>query len=147
MERTVYGVSTGEYSDYQVEVLFEDRADAERHAEARRADFAYPGKVNVEEFALLGGGVQPARLTIYGTEVIIDEAGAVTEEREWSNAAWSHGGWTPNPGKRPQVNVGQAPSYRNGWYVRVSGRTREAVMKVTHDQVAQKRAELLQVSP
>lgn len=121
-KRTVFSVSAGEYSDYRVEALFEDRADAETTA-ARTGWY-------VEEFDLYGPGnsdVVKPRVQVHAT-AWIDSAGRINdnvdvrtyavdhdEEPDHLPAVYSSRHW---PERRPDGTI-QMDYGRNGEYYQV----------------------------
>jgi hypothetical protein len=67
MPRTVFSASSGEYSDYSVDLLFEDRASAEAHVKQMNDEGPAwdRGTVRVEEFELWEAGSRPELRVVY----------------------------------------------------------------------------------
>jgi hypothetical protein len=147
--RTIYAVTQGTYSDYRVRVLFNNRDDAHRHIKSLQADddpYLHTEELDIEEFTLMDPGEQPERVPHHYVQIIVGPHGGIQKEHHSFGMTWTAGDYDSPPGKRPRVEVGQAPAFGQGWYIRVVARTEEAAWKAARDRAAQKRAELLELS-
>lgn len=126
--KTVYSVSSGSYSDYRVEKLFESREDAERFADGGGGQYT---DGFVEEFQLYPAGTE-------GYEV-------------WRAMGWTSRGldeiriessraMQPGP-RRPEVRTHPMLGIRGmgdpGYFVSASCADRNAAIKSVKDRIAQ----------
>lgn len=88
--KTIYAVTSGEYSDWSVHALFESEADAEAHAKKRNEGASSSYDVaGVAEFCFYPEGEQPERLTVYRITAHRSEERGY-KETERSDVVWSY---------------------------------------------------------
>lgn len=121
-KRTVYAVSTGSYSNYTIEAVFEDRVDAEMTAERVGG--------TVEEFEILppgsGGYIRPRLRYVVNTTVSCH--GKINTE--WSeHSSYVDQDSAPEP---PLMHTDYYGHYR----IMVQADTREAAVKAASEYAA-----------
>jgi hypothetical protein len=123
MPRTVYAASSGSYSDYSVDLLFEDRADAEAHVKQTNDDGPEwaRGTPRVEEFEFWEAGSRPELRVVYYA--------FVRNDSKDDDISISHDVQRVDEGDlaRPKERVWET-SARN-WAVSVQGWDRELVKR------------------
>ncbi len=135
--RIVYAVTSGEYSDYRVEAIFEMQAGAEQAQRAGLGD----GIIEITYYP--AGAPGPTAVTVWraGGEVRLDGTG-------WTNEAYSRTEWTADPTFRPPIRPRvQEHSMHASISVSAEALTKEAAEKAVSDRVAKLRAERLEAQP
>lgn len=125
-KRTCYAVTSGEYSDYGVDRIFELREDAEAYIAKMGGGF------DVEEFDYHPAGTGPVPHTQYSARW-----------REWDEAAGivESSRQTTEPPKHRGAEHYGVPPYPGRAYFYASGPDRERVRKSVSDHVARYKAE------
>lgn len=125
--RTVYAVSSGDYSDYVVHCLFDREEDAERHATVRNTEYKYFGAY-IQQIQIFGPGEQPERISHHVRAARI--ADGQLEEHLRVDILWNYD---------VVEDFDESPS--SWWPVSVAGRDKSKVEKVYYDRLAQLKAE------
>lgn len=125
--KTIYAVSTGSYSDYRVECLFELKEDANKFADELNAlDDPY-----VEEFIIFEAGSEPEKVIEYRGIIVLNDDFSTGDPSYHSRETWIHSANVPI---RPSVEYFRRPS-KSGLLM-VYGRTDVSVRKVISERVA-----------
>lgn len=126
--KTVYVVTSGWYSDYRIDAIFEDRRQAERHR-AQRSDAN-----DVETWTLYEtGDPDPQQVVIYGAAAEWFR-NTSDEIREWSFTQWDYENeFGLGKRKRVVVKEGDAPA---GHYIRAWSFNAELARKAVADRRA-----------
>lgn len=140
-EQTVWGLTTGSYSDYQVRALFTTRELAEQAVEAHNATDRYSWDgASVEAFTFYD--YVPEQVTVWTYVVTIWEKGAnkgkVAGEdlRSETDYPWKFH-YDETPTRRPQVQFIRAPVHRGlGGRLVVRGTDEQAVKQAFSDNKA-----------
>jgi hypothetical protein len=137
--RTVYAVTSGEYSDYCVLAVFDRREDAE-HAvrELRLGD-------DWKELILYPAETFPRKVGWWSAYALVLKNG----DLEYPVRAYAQEDWTSDPSftepTRPHSAVTPYPyGGGRGWNVNARAMTEEAAVKSCSDAVAKLRAEILE---
>jgi len=144
-EHTIWAVSTGEYSDYSVNAIFERREDAEAAIAAGFLGGSYD-KPEIQEMTFYAAGEQPVKrplITYYGWVNVAD--GTVTRDDDYRrDDNWVH----PGEKRRVDVTTDIRPWPRQGTASRmelvVSGPATKRTHKVFTDALAKLRAECIE---
>lgn len=138
--RTVYVVTSGEYSDYSVDAVFEDRGDAE----------AYAGKWGqVEEYPMFAPGDDPQdyRQVVVQADLIVDSTGKIldgspfgtyvndTYAADYESAERQYLDVLPRVVRLNHVYI-RGRRVENCWRVNVCAPTREAAEKAVRERAA-----------
>jgi hypothetical protein len=135
---TVYGVTTGSYSDYRVRVLFTTKKAAEQHAQAMALADQADSDASVESFDLYDE--QPKRVVIHRRWARIDAAtGKVVDERDGKDLDWEYGEWWGPAKPIMSARTYRAPAYGKDTLVEVRGANDKRVAKAYTDRIAQAR--------
>lgn len=129
---TLWAVTSGEYSDFGVNAIFETEAEA-------RAAIGWLGD-DVQELDYYRAGDKPERREIWTARSgRIDANGAMYPSAQ---ATVNHP-WTPprRPSDRPRVTVEREGTFT---WVTVEAPTKELAEKTLYDRIAKVRAELLE---
>lgn len=131
--KTIYAVTTGAYSDYCIEALYESREDAQQMVEDKRGwGPSYEHVNDVEEFTLYPSGCEIH--TVYTAEGFVGAMEVVVHER------LSH---EPGP-QRPKVDVqqhwGPRPDERRYRRIVAVCRDRDRAIKSVKDRLAAAKA-------
>ena len=137
---TIYGVSSGSYSDYRVLFLCSDKQIAEAAVrDLQRADDTWYSDACVEEFTLFDA--PPKRLSVYTMQALVrgDQVlgsygrhpkPELSESQEWE--------WEAPVSRRPSVRVYIAPvTGPRDKNITVTGTSKTAVLKAFSDRIAQ----------
>lgn len=122
-----YMVTSGEYSDYHVLGVFEDKATAE----------AWAGGCRVEEILFIKAGTPPKKVTEYWQHVELWDDGRVDRNEMHSNTGLVISMYNGIPPSRPRVRYIRAPWHDGrGGRLEVRGDSAEAVAKVVSERIA-----------
>lgn len=141
MPRTVYAVSSGDYSDYIVHFLFVTETDAQRHAEQRRLGDRHE-ESRVEEFTLFDEGESPARIGRHSAWISLTGDGEIAHEDEHFDVEWGHS--AADALTRPRVTVRGSYAYGGRYMIRAEAASRDAAWKAARDRAAKMKAELVE---
>ena len=135
---TIWAVSSGEYSDYDVNFIFEAKEDAERYAAGMGDEY------RVEAFNLVPSGMPFTtwkRLTVSWREHLFMSWDPNPEEREVSCSSLQK----TEPMPQPKVSKGIWSAFgsdKDNGYLTVEGDDHERVRKVFTEQLAGFKLEL-----
>lgn len=136
MSESVWGIASGEYSDYRVHAVCASKAEAEDIV-MRAAAYggAYDESYFVQEFPLVSGDVE--RVEILRMQVTIWDDGSTTEERRDLRVEWPFNTIYENDAKPVHWRWVRAPIHRDkGGRLEVAGVDHERVRKVFGDRRA-----------
>ncbi len=140
--KTLYVVSSGEYSDYRVLAAFESEGHANDWRDAIRADEdGWNRDAFVEQLELVPNSMKPAKRTLFVKSAELLDTGEV-EEREISETSdWFFGHRAGGMSDRPSVRYVRAPCHKDqGGRLEIEGFNRDAVLKVFSERLAKWRA-------
>lgn len=125
--RPVYIVTTGQYSDYRIEAVFEDEKEAEKYAEFcnQEGDWSY-NTAEVEEFLLN----EPAERG-YPFTVELDYNGNVESTRQI---------WPQFENESEQFKISKHPDSSISYSFYVRAKSREQAIKIAHEKWAMLKA-------
>lgn len=130
--RTVYVVTSGEYSDYTVDCVFEHRSDAEKRA----------GKWGqVEEFLMFGPDDDPSeyRRNVVMAWAVVDVEGRIHEDKtphSYTKLALSDDAAVRSFQDNGRRVVAPVNYPRKGWAVTIGASTEEAAWKAVRERAA-----------
>jgi hypothetical protein len=124
--KTVYGITTGSYSDYRVVALFETRDQAETEAEAYNRIEHSQYAASVEEFRLFEATDLPTKhWTTHIAEAHLDQPTKVFQRTGHAIDG------DEKPPSRPRVSISSS-----GTWLQVHAATAEAALKAANDEIA-----------
>lgn len=124
----VYSVSNGEYSDYDVEALFESKEDAQAAADLMNAGATYSNGHRVEEFRLYAAGTKPPVHEEWQAHFEV-KAGQPLGDPEWTHCQKYLG-----ERNKPSSGTTKGASGRRGSWAR--SWTRDRAVKAARDKAA-----------
>jgi hypothetical protein len=133
---TVWAVSAGSYSDYNVIAVFPSEELAEAHlAQLKEADGYYGGEAFVESFPFCPEPMEPT--TVYTKMATVEDGSLLDGVRQDVGVEWPY---ENPPGRRPRGET--IPRKRQGvLFVRVRGSSLSAVDKAFADRLAEAKAQ------
>ena len=141
---TVYGVSSGSYSDYRVLFMCSSKKVAERAAHALQHEKdGWNRDAEVQGFDQYD--TPPKRVKVYTMQALIRDGkvlggyGRTPEPVLHEGVEWE---WDTVAGKRPSVRVYSAPVTGYAKNITVMGTSRTAVLKAYSDRIVQMLAPL-----
>lgn len=141
--RTVYAMSSGEYSDYAIKALFETKELAEAACIADKANDRYSSYDDnrVETFYLYDEVPEPLTRYFMSVEIFDDGTTGLESERAEAGMPWSF--WDDPVTNRPQVRWHRPPYISNrGAVLSVWGSDLKGVQKAFSDRKYKILAEL-----
>ena len=134
-DKSVWLVSSGSYSDYRVRCAAPSKKAAQGIAAELNADDKEWSKYFVERVPVIE---KAERVTVYGIEAIIEDAGTVCEESVLDREEWNVAPLYPERLRPVTVRWVRAPAYRGrAGRLEVYGTDRERVRKTFSDMKAQ----------
>jgi hypothetical protein len=135
---TVWGITTGEYSDYRVQALFATE-DAAKRAAALRDDHADISAFNFYS----ADDSEPKLVQVYYHNVELWDDGTQGSDRAHSDTHWEYDGYESRfMDKRPYVRFVRAPMHHDkGGRLEVYGINEKACLKTVSDYIAQWKAQ------
>lgn len=141
MLKTIYAISTGEYSDYTVRGLFEDRDTAElwlkemlNGVEDEKQYRYYSPRI--EEFILISSDTKPFKVTKYSQSVTLWDDGRTDYGPVQVDTDYPIMMWNGPPSLRPSVRYVRAPVHSDkGGRLEVVANNLEALVKVINEKV------------
>lgn len=127
--KTVYAISRGSYSDYQVDLVFEAKEDAEAYCKLRNTEIGR--ECYVEPFDYYPSGERPILTLTYRATATAREPIVVLRE-EWRE------------GDVPEIHGHTIPPTLNQpewWFIEAHGTNKERVLKAAHDRAAEAKAQ------
>jgi hypothetical protein len=135
--KTIYAVSSGEYSDYSVRGVFEDEATAKAWADAMNSGESRYEQYRVESFTFIPAGTAPFKVTEYQKTAQLNDDGTVTAEREWDTTHWAISSYYGIPPVRPAVRYVRAPCHKGtAGRIDIRGSDQQAVRQAMSDKIA-----------
>ena len=122
---TVWGASSGSYSDYGVNAVFERKEDAEQYVKDGLAD-------NVEEFDFYPAGFRVPHLTVHRARITDRHTEIELTERSRVDID----GAAERRYKRPQARTIDNREDGQGWIIYADCTDRQAAIKAVSDRAA-----------
>ena len=140
--KTMFVLSAGAYSDYQVLAVCEDEKTAIAWRDAMAADEeCHCRDVGVEVLPLVEAGVVPFKVTTYQRHADLRDNGQIVGARELSTTDWAINCLHGPPPVRPRVRYVRAPYHNDeGGCLEVRGDNPESVARTFAEKVAMWRA-------
>lgn len=136
--KTIYAIATGEYSDYCIRAVSDDKAAAEEWVNALVSeDGGWHTDARIEELIFIEKGVSPTKEHYVDLSQDLWNDGAEGELRINERDEYPIASYNGAPPERPRVRFVRAPCHRgSGGRIEIRGNNTQAVMKVYSEQKA-----------
>ena len=135
--KQIHALTTGEYSDYRVNAIFEDEEDAQAWADAMNARNECAG-ASVESFPVMPKGTPPTMVTRWWVNIFLYPDGRTEQLEPYHQDIWGYEDEDDKLAIVPRVARYESTSRD---YVLIQGPSEEHVLKVASERMARWKAE------